>query len=97
MTDQHPPSRRQFAQQVALLAAAPIALPAEALAQQAFDPVTEALFAIVSHRYSKHLTQAQLAAVKQSVARNRLISDMLREVPLKNSDEPAMAFRADLP
>lgn len=97
MSEHQPPSRRQFGQQVALLAAAPLALPEDAAAQQGFDPVTEALFAIVQHRYAKYLTPAQLVAVKQSVARNRIISDMLREVKLKNSDEPAFAFRADLP
>ncbi|SRR5579871_3570250 len=97
MSEHQPSSRRQFAKQVALLAAAPLALPADAEAQQAFNPVTEALYAIVQNRYSKHLTPAQLAAVKQSVARNQLISDALRKVPLNNSDEPAFAFRADLP
>jgi hypothetical protein len=95
--DAVPSSRRQFAQQVALLAAVPVGLQAVAQGQQGFDPVTEALYAIVQHRYSRHLTPAQLLAVKQSVARNRVISEALRQVKLNNSDEPASAFRADLP
>jgi hypothetical protein len=90
-------SRRQFAQQVALLAAAPLAMQGPAPAQQAFNPVMEALHAIVTHRYSKYLSPAQLAQVKQSVARNQLISEALAKVKLNNSDEPAFAFRADLP
>jgi hypothetical protein len=95
--DAIPSNRRQFAQQVAVLAAAPLALQGPAQAQQAFNPVMEALHAIVTHRYSKYLTPAQLVQVKQSVARNQLISDELRKVKLNNNDEPAFAFRADLP
>ncbi|OAI45597.1 hypothetical protein AYO44_12705 [Planctomycetaceae bacterium SCGC AG-212-F19] len=91
------PSRRKFAQQVALLASAPLALKGEAQAQFGADPAAEALFAMIQQRYAKFLTPAQLDAVKRGVARNVAIAGMLHEVKLQNSDEPAFAFRADLP
>jgi len=93
------PNRRGFAKQVALLAAAPLAATGGAAQAQVFgaDPAAEALFAMVQQRYGKFLTPIQLDAVKRRVARNVVISGMLREVKLQNSDEPAFAFRADLP
>ena len=90
-------NRRGFARQVALLAAAPLATGGAVQAQFAADPGAEALFAMVQQRYGKFLTPIQLDAVKRRVARNVVISGMLREVKLQNSDEPAFAFRADLP
>jgi hypothetical protein len=91
-----PPTRRDFA--VALLAAAPLALESGAAqAQFGADPASEALFAMIQQRYAKFLTPVQLDAVKRGVARNVAIAGMLREVKLQNSDEPAFAFRADLP
>jgi hypothetical protein len=103
MSQIHEPSsqstRRQFGQSLALMATAP--LTGDALAEQAaVDPAVALLAANVEYfraRYGKFLTPAQLEGVKRSLARNQVIADLLRQASLTNSDEPAFAFRADLP
>ena len=95
------PTRRQFAQRVALLSTTPLAV--DAVAEQAHaqaDPNTvavNALYEIVRSRYGKFLTGPQLDSVKRGILRNQQIAELLKQVKLQNSDEPSFAFRADLP
>lgn len=93
-------SRRDFARRAAVLAATPFALPEDAAAQAQNDPTAvagEALYGMVQSRYGKFLTPMQLDAVKRAIARNQATALLLRQVKLDNGDEPAAAFRADLP
>lgn len=95
------PTRRQFGQQLATLAGAPLVGVAHAAEVQAqaspANQVVEALFEIVRGRYGRFLTPAQLDRVKASIARNQAISELLKKEKLTNDDEPAFAFRADWP
>lgn len=59
--------------------------------------VEEALIAVVRARYGKHLTAKQLDDIRRSLRRGLARADALARVPLTNADEPAFAFRADLP
>ena len=87
----------------ALLAAAPLGLTASghAPAQQEDKPdtllaLTEALSGVVETRFGKFLTKEQLLEVQKSIARKQRNAEIMRQVTLKNSDEPAFAFRADV-
>ena len=96
-------SRRAFTKALAAAAVAPLATQH---ASQAADkakvdrPIldtAEACMQIVQGRYGKFLTEEQLKEVAQSVVRRQYAAEALRRVKLRNSDEPAFAFRADLP
>ena len=86
------PTRRQFGQAVALLAAAPLAADEPKPAN-----VVEALTEVVRLRHGKHLDRQQLRAVARSILRSQLMAESLRNHKLTNADEPAITFRADLP
>ncbi len=92
------PSRREFHAAVALLAAAPLAAfaadekpPADALAGTA-----DGLVAAAKARYGARLTAEQLAEVEKSVRGGLARAEAMKKVPLKNGDEPAFAFSADV-
>jgi hypothetical protein len=100
------PDRRAFARSLAALTALPL-LPTPANAQ---DPPkkdepkqpppanpADLLFELLRSRYGQHLTEAELPRVKRSVAGNLGIGRSLAAVKLQNGDDPAVAFRADLP
>jgi hypothetical protein len=91
------PSRREFAQALAVLAVAT----APATAQEAAPPDAKAFEAaldtIVRYQFSKHLSEEQLKKVQAAVVRRRQGSDQLKKVVLANGDDPIVAFRADLP
>lgn len=94
-------SRRQFHKTVAALATGS-ATAATALAQpneQPKDPAAataEALFTVIRARYGQFLTAEQLDLVQRSVRNRVATAETLRRVQLKNSDEPAFAFSADI-
>jgi hypothetical protein len=92
------PSRRQFAQALAVLAAG---AGAPALADEAAAPsakeYAEALNVVIRYRFGKHLTEDQLKQVQTSALRGRVSGELLKRVEIANSDDPAVAFRADLP
>jgi hypothetical protein len=95
-----PPSRREFTQTLAVLATGGslVAFPGEASGQApAADPVADALFETIRIRYGRFLTPVQLDALRRSMHRYRQNAEQLRQVRLDNADEPAFAFRADLP
>jgi hypothetical protein len=96
-------SRREFGKALAAAAVAPLGLASHALAaddtkipRQLLE-TADAQVKIVQARFGKFLTQEQTKEVVQSVIRSRYAADALGRVKLKNSDEPAFAFRADLP
>jgi hypothetical protein len=99
------PTRRDFGRAVAVGAAASLAAVAAPAPAHADDPpkpaapttVSEALAAVVRLRFGKHLSDEQLTAVQGGIARSLAGADRLAKLPLKNSDEPAVVFRADLP
>jgi hypothetical protein len=96
------PSRRQFGKRVALLAAAPLPVPALAAQDKPKDKpvpvaVTEALVEAVRARHGKHLSKKQLEQLALSILRSQFAAERLRKFKLSNADEPAFTFRADLP
>jgi hypothetical protein len=94
------PSRREFARALAVLAAAgaaPAALAADEPALPNATEYAEALNVVVRYRFGKHLSEEQLKRVQASLLRGRFSSDALKRVELSNGDDPAVAFRADLP
>jgi hypothetical protein len=101
------PTRREFAQKIVALAAAPAAALASRLPASADstdkkppDPAAEAAKALaeLAHaRYGKFLTEDQFKAVKRHLAYRVASGRRLGQFKLKNSDEPTFLFRADLP
>jgi hypothetical protein len=95
------PSRREFAGALAAAAVGPLVLlPASAdepaLPRSVLD-IAEGQAAIARARFGKHLNAEQMNAVVQSILRGSYAARALAHVKLRNSDEPAFAFRADLP
>lgn len=94
-------TRREFGRTLALLAASPLGLTASAAAAHSDDKpdtllaLTEALSGVVETRFGKFLTKEQMLEVQKSIARKQRNAEIMRQVKLKNSDEPAFAFRAD--
>ena len=97
------PSRREFARTLAGAALTPLA--ATGVAGAADDTkiprqlleTADAQVKIVQARFGAFLTREQMKEVVQNVLRGRYSADVLGRVKLTNSDEPAFAFRADLP
>src|SRR5262245_25728699 len=92
------PSRRDFVAALAVLAAS---TSGTALAQDAKLPdakaYSEALDTVVRYRFGRHLNEEQLKRVIASVQRSRASSDAMKKFDLANSEDPIVAFRADLP
>lgn len=105
MNDQEPStargeSRREFARVVAASIAATLVPAAGKAAAEPSDPtmaVAEALTEIVRGRHGKHLTNEQLKETQRAILRGVRAGERLRQFELKNSDEPAFTFSADLP
>lgn len=109
MNDPTPPdagaTRREFAQLLALAAAAPLAAglgeargqqPAAADRPAGIAARTAALNELIRAQYGRHLSAEQLAAVQRSIAGGLFTADRLARFPLTNADEPAFAFSADV-
>jgi hypothetical protein len=90
------PTRRQFTHTLAALAAAPL-IASSAQAEEPGADTVVALTALVQARYGKHLKPEQLKALQIGLLRIQFAADNLRKRPLRNSDEPAFSFHADLP
>jgi hypothetical protein len=99
MSDDAAPSRREFYQALAALAAAPVASQSAAAQNQAnpISAVAENLAGIAKAKYGQHLTEEQMERLKQAVLRDLYGAESLKKVPLQNGDEPSFIFRADLP
>jgi hypothetical protein len=101
------PTRRDFARTLIVTAAASAAAATAPPLAVADDPpkpklegvpaVGQALTDAARARYGKHLTDDQLTAVQRTITNNLFMGDRLVKLPLKNGDEPAVIFRADLP
>jgi hypothetical protein len=94
-------TRRQFAKDVAVLAAAPVAASTAPAQEQAAPsrPATagQVLAELVRLRYGQHLTADQLRRVTQRVENNLRMADRLKRTALQSGDEPEFEFTADLP
>jgi hypothetical protein len=51
---------------------------------------------VVRRRFGKHLTDAQLKNIEESIAANIAGADAMKRVRLENSDEPATVFVPDV-
>jgi hypothetical protein len=90
-------TRRNFHKATAALAAGALfGTATESHAQQPAATVADALLEIVRTRYGQFLDEDQLRSVRRSIASRLASAEQLRRVPLKNSDEPAFAFSADV-
>ena len=96
MSEPLSPTRREFTQSLAALAAAGVTAGA---AQAQGDPhaMGPDLIDVVKGRYGKLLTPAQLDEIKRAGARNLRLGEFLGKYKLQNGDEPAFVFRADVP
>jgi hypothetical protein len=88
-------TRREFG--LAVAATATGALGARAADKDEVPPPHEALLAVVRARFAGHIGPEQLEAVRRGVRRVLTRADELKRLPLQNGDDPAFAFRADLP
>ena len=91
------PTRRGFGRWLAAGSVFTLAAGPLASAATPAKPAEEALLALVKARYGKHLNAEKLLAIQRSVARGLVRAEEMIRVPLTNADEPAFAFRADLP
>ena len=99
-------SRREFAKSLAVIATGTIvsrggeATTASPLQQtppaDQPSPVAESLTEVVRLRHGKHLSQEQLNLVKRSIDRSQRNADRMTQFKRVNSDEPAVAFTADI-
>lgn len=90
-------TRRQFQRDLAVAAGAAFGLPAARAKAEEKTPVKgDELFAIIEARYGKHLQPEQLAEIKKALRRDQTRGEYLKRFTLKNSDEPAFVFRADI-
>jgi hypothetical protein len=95
-------TRREFARDLAVLAAATPLAAASARAAQPADPprpaegVAQALTEVIRLRHGKHLNEEQLKRVRQQVERNLRAGAALRRPPLRNGDEPDFVFFAEV-
>jgi hypothetical protein len=54
--------------------------------------LTDAMMDVVKHRYGHHLSEAQLAGVRDDIRGGLRASDRLRAILLPNSTEPDIVF-----
>jgi hypothetical protein len=97
-------TRREFTRALALAAAAPLVAADGRAAEPPRPPkpeglarLAQALAEVARLRHGTHLNAEQLAAVERGILGTLLAAGRLRQFPLKNSDEPAFAFTADVP
>jgi hypothetical protein len=104
-------SRRKFAKTLAVMAATPLVSraapaaaqeptaarprPPQATPTDAPAPAAEALTEAARHRYP-FLKKDDLEQIKRSIDRTLRNADRLKQFDLRNSDEPAFAFSADV-
>lgn len=100
-------SRREFAKRLALISSTPIlttfcisSTPSETQnsapqsAEQLIDASAKGLLEITKVRYGKNIGKDDLPKIQSAIARNYVMAEKLRQTKLKNSDEPAIIFRA---
>jgi hypothetical protein len=95
-------TRREFGKTLVGLAVAPMIVPiglavADEPKPGEFVPPanqTDALLAVVQHRFGQFLSPDQLKEVRKSIEESLKGAERLRKFPLKNGDEPAFTFHA---
>src|SRR5579859_2678655 len=96
------PTRRDLAQAIAALAATGPAATAQDKPPEKPKPaeapatVPDVMFEAVRIRYGKLLTPEQLESVKRGLNRQQFLSNRLKQFRLKNGDEPAVVFSANV-
>jgi hypothetical protein len=93
-------TRREFAATLAAAAVAPLAAPSGNAEAAPADPLAveaEALTYVVLARHQKDLTADQVKEIKKSIYRGLAGADAMKQIKLKNSDEPDVVFSADVP
>jgi hypothetical protein len=92
-------NRRQFTKTLAALTAAPLLLPTKTVAAQPEGATTvpQVLTEMIRLRHGKHLSEEQMKRVRQRIEALLASAERLKKINLKNSDEPAVAFSADVP
>jgi hypothetical protein len=95
-------TRRTFNKNRAALAAAPLVAAAPAGAAQpqqppeTFKTVAQALTEVVRLRHGKHLSEEQLARIRQRIEVQARTGALLRGLALRNADEPDFVFFAEI-
>jgi len=93
-------NRREFGCRVAGAAVTALAAASLPAADRPPDPMArtlEGLMRMIEARHGDSLSAEQLKDVARSVYRSLYAAEQMKKVPLANSDEPAFAFRADVP
>jgi hypothetical protein len=98
----HEPTRREFTRNLALLAATPLLAPSGVVAadEKPLDPVAataDALTEAARARFGINLPEEHVKKIRESIHRSLLVGQFMKKPKLQNGDEPAFAFRADLP
>jgi hypothetical protein len=95
-------NRRDFAKALVALVGGPAALTADEPAakpksSEAPASVPDALLEVIRIRYGKQLTPEQLESIKRGLNRQQFLANRLKQLKLKNGDEPAFVFSPDVP
>jgi hypothetical protein len=95
-------TRREFARNLALLAATPLLAPSgvPAADDKPPDPVAataDALLEAARARFGRDFPEDHVKQIRERIHRSLLSGQAMRKPKLQNGDEPAFSFRADLP
>jgi hypothetical protein len=95
-------NRRDFGKALAAIAATPAVLiadetPAKPRPAEPTASVPDALLEVVRIRFGKQLSPEQLEAVKRSLNRQQFLANRMKQFKVKNGDEPAFVFSAEVP
>jgi hypothetical protein len=91
------PSRRDFAQALAVLAATAGTATAQVAARPDAKAYAAALETVIRFRFGAQMSDEQIKQAVSAAVNGRRSSDRLKSVELANGDDPIAAFRADLP
>jgi hypothetical protein len=104
------PSRRDFTWKMAALAAVPLGVPLESARATEPNPPPKpekpkaviegaaALLELARAKFGRHLSKEQLDEIRRDLEENGVpAAQALAKATVKNSDEPAFLFHADLP
>jgi hypothetical protein len=98
----NPSTRRDFGKTLAALAATGGMAAAQEKEQEKPKPaepagtIPDALLEVIQLKYGKFLTPEQLQSLKRTLNRHQAMANRLKQVKLKNGDEPAFVFSAEV-
>jgi hypothetical protein len=95
-------TRREFARNLALIAATPWLATSSAVAadEKSTDPVAttaDALTEAARARFGTVIPEEHVGKIHDAIHRNLLSGQFMKKPKLQNGDEPAFSFHADLP